>query len=282
MPAMRTRWWRWISAVADRVVVDFERSDHASATGRTPVIAAGRHVIGMARIERDRARTLPAGRPWPSSLPSLLAAGGWALLMALVSASPSAAQPRTTEAQTVLAQAEADFLAGRVAESVKGFDRVVQLVPTAAPQLWQRGIALYYVGRYQDCKAQFELHRTVNPSDVENPAWHFLCVARLENAARAKAALLPVGPDQRTPMREVYQMFQGTLAPEKVLAAAAGSLSGQFYAELYVGLYYEALGNDALALKHLTAAASDRFAKVGGYMYTVARLHPRVRAASTR
>jgi lipoprotein NlpI len=247
-----------------------------------PVTTTAAHVIGIACGQRDRARTLPPCPPRSSSLPPLFASVRWALLVALVSAAPSVAQPRTTEAQTVLAQAEADFLAGRVAESVKGFDRVVQLVPTAAPQLWQRGIALYYVGRYQDCKAQFELHRTVNPSDVENPAWHFLCVARLENAARAKAALLPVGPDQRTPMREVYQMFQGTLAPEKVLAAAAGSLSGQFYAELYVGLYYEALGNDALALKHLTAAAADRFAKVGGYMYTVARLHPRVRAANTR
>ena len=272
MPATRTRWWRWISAVADR----------ATATVLTSVIAARAHVVGIARVERNRAHTLPAGRRRSASLPPLFAAVRWALIVALVSGTPAAAQPRTTEAQTVLAQAEADFLAGRVVESVKGFDRVVQLVPTAAPQLWQRGIALYYVGRYQDCKAQFELHRTVNPSDVENPAWHFLCVARLENAARAKAALLPVGPDQRTPMREVYLMFQGTLAPEKVLAAAAGSLSGQFYAELYVGLYYEALGNDALALKHLTAAASDQFARAGGYMYTVAKLHPRVRAASKR
>lgn len=192
------------------------------------------------------------------------------------------AQPRTTDAQTILRQAEADFLAGRVAESVKGFDRVVQLIPDAAPQLWQRGIALYYVGRYQDCRTQFESHRTVNPADVENPAWHFLCVARLDSPAKAKAALLPVGPDQRTPMREVYQMFQGTLAPEKVIAAAGRNASGQFYAELYVGLYYEAIGNEALALTHLKTAAAPRFASAGGYMHTVATLHPRVRAAAGR
>ena len=31
-------------------------------------------------------------------------------------------------------------------ESVAGFDRVAALAPQAAPQLWQRGIALYYAG----------------------------------------------------------------------------------------------------------------------------------------
>jgi lipoprotein NlpI len=166
------------------------------------------------------------------------------------------------------------FLAGRVDESVTIFDRVVKQAPEVAPELWQRGIALYYVGRYKDCRAQFESHRTVNPNDVENPAWHFLCVAHAESPARAKMALLPVGPDQRSPMREVYQMFQGSLPPEKVIAAAGDSLSAQFYARLYVGLYYEATGNTARALDHLKGAADERFARAGGYMHVVARLHP--------
>jgi len=170
------------------------------------------------------------------------------------------------------------FLAGRVEESVAIFDRVVKQAPEVAPELWQRGIALYYVGRHRDCRAQFESHRTVNPNDVENPAWHFLCVARAESPARARAALLPVGPDQRSPMREVYQMFQGTLPPEKVIEAGAGSASGQFFAQLYVGLYYEATGNATRALPHLKAAAEERFARAGGYMHVVARLHPALRS----
>lgn len=189
----------------------------------------------------------------------------------------AAAQRIDVQTRGLLASAIDDFLAGRVAESVVLFDRVVKQAPEVAPDLWQRGIALYYVGRYRDCRAQFESHRTVNPNDVENPAWHFLCVARAESPARALAALLPVGPDQRSPMREVYQMFQGKLPPEKVLAAAGESPLSQFYAELYVGLYYEATGNEPRALEHLKRAASDRF-RVGGYMHTVARLHPMVRA----
>jgi lipoprotein NlpI len=185
---------------------------------------------------------------------------------------------RAPSAREILDRAIDDFLAGRITESVNGFDQVVKLAPDAAPQLWQRGIALYYAGRYRDCRAQFESHRTVNPNDVENPAWHFLCVARAESPEKARAALLPVGPDQRSPMREIYQMFKGTMAPEAVLKAAGNEPSSQFFAELYVGLYYDALNDAARAREHLTAAASPRFADAGGYMYRVATLHPRLRS----
>ena len=186
----------------------------------------------------------------------------------------SAQQQPAENPGAVLDRAIDDFLAGRIKESVAGFDRVVTLAPNAAPELWQRGIALYYVGRYDDCRRQFESHRTVNPNDVENPAWHFLCVAHLESPAKARAALLPVGPDQRSPMREVYEMFKGTMTPDAVLAAAGQSASARFYAELYVGLYYEATGNKTAGLTHLKAAASQQYANAGGYMYRVATLHP--------
>jgi lipoprotein NlpI len=155
---------------------------------------------------------------------------------------------------------------------VAGFDRLTQLVPGYAPQLWQRGIALYYAGRYKDCREQFEAHRKVNPDDVENAAWHFLCVARDESPEKAKEALLPVGLDPRLPMIEIYQMFRGAMPPERVLAAAGTQVGGQFYAHLYIGLYQEALGNTQEALKHITLAADDRYA-VGGYMHTVAKVH---------
>jgi lipoprotein NlpI len=200
------------------------------------------------------------------------------LLVALLLGGPVvSAQGLDTQTRALLERGVDAFLAGRVEESVGVFDRLATEAPRLAPELWQRGIALYYVGRYADCRRQFESHRSVNPNDVENPAWHFLCVARAESPARARAALLPVGPDQRSPMREVYQMFQGTLTPAQVIDAGAGSPSGQFFAQLYVGLYYEATGNAARALEHLKAAAAPRFASAGGYMHRVATLHPLVR-----
>jgi lipoprotein NlpI len=181
------------------------------------------------------------------------------------------AQPAAEDPQAIFNRAVADFRSGRMAQSADGFDRVAKLAPDYAPQLWQRGIALYYAGRYQDCRTQFESHRTVNPNDVENAAWHFLCVARAESPAKAKAALLPVGPDARVPMRQIYQMFRGDLTPEQVLAAAGTEPESQFYAHLYAGLYFEALGNQARALEQITAAADDRYP--AGYMHDVARVH---------
>src|SRR5690606_13447324 len=140
------------------------------------------------------------------------------------------------------------------------------------PELWQRGIALYYAGRYQDCRAPFESHRTVNSSDVANAAWQFLWVARGESPAEATAALLPVGPDSRIPMREIYQMFRGTLTPDQVIRAAGTEPGALFYAYLYTGLYHEAIGDRERARKQISTAAEDRFA-VGGYMHMVARVH---------
>ena len=84
-------------------------------------------------------------------------------------------------------------------------------------------------------------------------------MAHAESPAKARAALLPVGPDQRSPMREVYEMFKGTMTPEAVLAAAGQSTSARFF---------------AAGLTHLKAAASEQYANAGGYMHRVAMLHP--------
>lgn len=172
------------------------------------------------------------------------------------------------------------FRNGQIAESVAAFDELAKAVPDQAPQLWQRGIALYYAGRYQDCRAQFESHRTVNPNDVENAVWHFLCVAKAESPAKARAVLLPVGPDARIPMAQVYRMFAGTLTPEDVLAAARtaraqaqAQAAADFYAHLYVGLYFDATGNKARAREEIGLAAADQYQQAGGYMNRVARVH---------
>jgi len=187
----------------------------------------------------------------------------WSACAALVAQNP----------QVLLERAVDEFEHGRFAASAATFDELAKLVPEQAPQLWQRGIALYYASRFTDCRRQFESHRAVNPDDVENAAWHFLCAAREQTPEKARAALLPVGPDPRSPMREVYQMFSGKLSPDAVLKAAGNSVAGQFYAHLYTGLYFEALGQNNLALTHMKEAASDRYASAGGYMHMVAAVH---------
>ncbi len=185
---------------------------------------------------------------------------------------PGPAQ-QPTDVQTIFDRAVSDFVSGRVAESVTGFDNVARMAPRSAALLWQRGIALYYAGRYKDCREQFEAHRLVNPNDVENAAWHFACVARSASVSEARAALLPVGPDSRVPMSQIYAMLGDKLRPENVLAAAGDRPEAVFYARLYLGLYFEALGNKARALEHITEAAADRYAQAGGYMHAVAKVH---------
>ena len=180
--------------------------------------------------------------------------------------------------QILLDRAVAEFEAGRFTESASLFDRLADADPDRAPYLWQRGIALYYAGRYGDCRRQFESHRSVNPDDVENAAWHYLCVARAESSAAARAALLPVGPDSRLPMREIYEMFRGTRTTEQVLAAAGSQPAAQFYGHLYVGLFLEASGMRERSLERIKVAAEDRFQRAGGYMYMVARVHVRARS----
>ena len=193
----------------------------------------------------------------------------WMVLTLGVACGPAEGQtPRQ-----LLRQAESDFLAGRVEASVIGFDQVALVRPDAAPGLWQRGIALYYVGRFEDCRRQFESHRLVNPNDVENAAWHFLCVAKAEGAEAALAAILSVGPDSRPPMREIYDMFSGRLSPQEVLSAAGEVPRARFYAHLYIALYHESLGCTGLARDEIVLAADDQFAAAGGYMHAVAVVH---------
>lgn len=176
-------------------------------------------------------------------------------------------------AQAVMDRAVSEFERGQFGASAASFDDLAAMLPGRAPHLWQRGLALYYAGRYTDCRRQFESHRLVNPDDVENAAWHFLCVAREKDVAAARAAILPVGPDPRVPMRDVYRMFRGEVSPDGVMRVAAGSGEGLFYGNLYVGLYLEVTGQSSAGLEHIRAAAADRFAAVGGYMHMVARAH---------
>lgn len=197
----------------------------------------------------------------------------------VIAAGPANAGLVLQNPQSLMNRAVAEFEAGRFTESAATFDGLARLVPQEAPYLWQRGIALYYAKRYDDCRRQFESHRAVNPADVENAAWHFLCVARAESPERAKAALLPVGPDSRVPMRQVYEMFRGAMTPEQVLSAAGTDLSSQFYAHLYLGLYFEALGMPDRAREHIAFAAADRFSSPDNYMSMVARVHLRTLAA---
>jgi len=172
---------------------------------------------------------------------------------------------------------ETNFKCGRIAESIADFDKYLAMEPEQRPYHWQRGISLYYAGRFADGKKQFELHQTVNPHDVENAVWHFLCTARAEGIRAAQKQLIRIENDARVPMAQVHQLFAGKATPEEVIAAAkaapAETSAGEpvFYANLYLGLYYEAMGDKPKAKQFILKAAER--SKQNGYMGDVARVH---------
>jgi len=169
---------------------------------------------------------------------------------------------------------------GKPEASALEFDALVQARPEMEPHLWQRGLALYYANRFADGRRQFELHRTVNPADVENVTWHFACMAREAGPEAARQAILPVRDDARVPMREVLAFYRGSGTADAVITAAdaapeATRRDARCYAHLYLGLHAEAFGRADAAREHMVLAAGKY--SMDHFMGRIAQLHARLR-----
>ena len=176
-------------------------------------------------------------------------------------------------AQLLIIRGSLKFRSGKIAESIVDFDKSIELSPQSKPFLWQRGIALYYAERYQDGLDQFAVHREVNPNDVENAFWHFLCNVRLKGLEASQKEVLLAGFDNRVPLMEVQKLIQGKLTPEDLIAVCEKSkagVSGRFYGYLYLGLYYDALKDKENSKRWLEKCVEQ---KTDGYMGDVAKIH---------
>lgn len=176
------------------------------------------------------------------------------------------------------------FAAGSIKSSIAAYDEAIRLRPAMEPQLWQRGLALYYAGRFSDGVKQFETHQTVNSQDVENAVWHLLCASRISDVESARKKLIPITGDTRVPMSQIYEMFADRMTPAEVLIVARGSAPGQpdagtrqelpqYYAQLYIGLYHEMLGEHDLALEAMKKATEINPLGKANFMGQVARVH---------
>lgn len=172
---------------------------------------------------------------------------------------------------------ELHFKLGMAKESADDFTQLILRNPREGPNHWQRGISFYYADQFTFGRRQFESHQTVNPRDVENAVWHFLCVAREENIQSARTNLIPITGDSRVPMEQIHRLFDGKATEKDVIAAAAGELPGprresaEFYAALYLGLYHEVMKQPKESLVWMEKAV--KLAEIGGYMGDVARVH---------
>lgn len=200
--------------------------------------------------------------------------------------------PDAVDPSDLLLLGDVAFFAGKFEPSVRAYDRAIELAPRLGPQLWQRGLALYYAGRYAEGVAQFESHQTVNSQDVENAVWHLACATRLHGLEQARQKLIRIQRDRRIPMAEVFEMFAGRLEPADVLQAAARTGPGwpsgspahrlqQYYGQLYIGLFHDMQGQEAEGRQAMQRAAEICPLPPGNFMGEVARVHLQARREKT-
>lgn len=184
--------------------------------------------------------------------------------------------PDSREGLSLLGAAE--FMRGDMKAALEAWDRQVKIhKPSFAPH-WQRGIALYYAGRYREGREQFEAYQAVDGNDVENSVWKLMCEAREEGRglSRGRKAMLPIGLDRRVPMMEVLDLFAGKSTRDKVKAQTLKAPKNQgdkpkFYEALYLGLYEDLEGHGESAMGHFARAMELEPASV--YMREVGRVH---------
>lgn len=182
---------------------------------------------------------------------------------------------------------ERALLAGAFEKAAWAFDSVLCLTPGRRDaNLWQRGLACFYRGRYEEGARQFQEDMSANGSDIEEVVWHFLCRCKMSGFARSQSeGFLPLrtgdpgSPPPPAPMPQVLQLYQGTGTVEDVFKAArnpdgspASSYNGTnalAYASFYVGLFYEVQGDLVRAAQHFKAAADCQNPDYIGKMMTM-------------
>lgn len=202
------------------------------------------------------------------------------VLLFLLCCSALGAEQKSPRA--LVEQGIAEFRAGKVAESITSFEAASKLQPNLRAHLWQLGISYYYAQEFEKGQKLFEAHQTVNPQDVENAIWHFLCLSRTDGVEAARKKFIKITDDRRIPMKELHSLFAGEGSETEVLAAAQnGKPSDEelkerlFYSYLYLGLYEEALKHPEISLAYMKKAAGEFSSK--HYMGDVARLHVKIR-----
>ncbi|XP_057503267.1 uncharacterized protein LOC130786854 isoform X2 [Actinidia eriantha] len=143
------------------------------------------------------------------------------------------------------------FRQGDVMGSLAEFDKAIELDPRQKAYLWQRGLSLYYLDRFDEGAEQFRLDVAQNPNDTEESIWCFLCEAQLYGVDEARKRFL-----------------------ELVAAFSRDRENECFYASLYAGLYYESQRKLDAAKVHLLAATQSPYGlRSDDYMASLAKVH---------
>ncbi|CAI5510659.1 unnamed protein product [Closterium sp. Naga37s-1] len=160
------------------------------------------------------------------------------------------------------------FIENEVEASLAEFEAALELDPSQIPYLWQRGLSLFYLNRFAEASQQFRACIAANSRDAEESIWCFV--------SEARESMPEVPRDPGKVLRAAYDMFKTGADPLLVLAAAGDDEGGSsaFYARLYVGLFFEIMGDEATSRKYIQSAAATEYAcRSSDYMAAVARVH---------
>jgi lipoprotein NlpI len=152
-----------------------------------------------------------------------------------------------------------------VNESVRLFDQAGALGYPFS-ELWQRGISLYYVERFDDGSEQFRRDVAANPNDTEESIWAFACEAQSAGFEKARDQMLVVANETRPYMSTIYSLFRGDGTvnefdvASKVVDPDSPTVDAAYYA-FYLGLFEEARGNMEKARAWIERLASSKYAK---------------------
>ncbi|CAN1219758.1 hypothetical protein LINPERPRIM_LOCUS1690 [Linum perenne] len=158
---------------------------------------------------------------------------------------------RSREASLAVRRGMLLFRQGDVLGSVAEFDKAIELDPRQKAYMWQRGLSLYYLDRFEEGAEQFRIDVAMNPNDTEESIWCFLCEAQLYGVDEARKRYL-----------------------ELVAAFSNGGPNEYFYASLYAGLYHESQKEADSAKLHLVAACKSLYGqRSDDYMASLAKVH---------
>lgn len=210
----------------------------------------------------------------------------WAQMLAefsqQIAAANAALEKDPQIVQAYSSRGDARLFLGDFRGAVADFEKMIALDPKQDAPHWRLGIAFFFAGDFAKSTRQFEKYHAYDGRDRENGIWKFLAQAKTDGIAKARTQMLAYTRFDREPFPSLYEMFAGKKSPDDVLAEVEkkGLMTQAevvFFANYYVGLEEDMLGNCARALELLekaVASSAGRDARGGtGYMWHVARLH---------
>ena len=254
-------------ALHHRTLAPYRRSSRSASLGPRPRLVLSHGVTnGVTRRQAGAAGLIGTF--------GIMAAG----LIVAAAAGASSSSSSSKGARELLAQGSRAFRENRVEESLECFDEALRVNPSSRPYLWQRGLSLYYVEKYEEAAKQFQDDVAVNPNDTEEAVWNFLSESRVVGPEAARSKFLKVGRDSRAVMRAALEAFEAPPGPDStasILAAASkSSAHDQFYSQLYCALFHEAYAHEDKAKEFMLRASKTDYAiSSGDYMADLARVH---------